>query len=141
MSPLERPDFLVAYNAVEVPDVLVSQDAIDEHVREVANDFFEAVYSSLDLSPRTLGGFFEREYKMLVPHHAPPVSSAERVTATDDYQERFRRVGGQILASVTYVRSDSNYQYAHFSKFPILPRTEDDIRAYQQLERIELGLE
>lgn len=140
-KPRERPDFLVAYNAVEAPDTMVSQDAVDPQVNETVDTFFEAVYSSLDLSPRTLGHFFEREGKMLVPRYENDITSSERVYATDDYQERFRRRGHQILAAVTYIRDDFNYQIAHFSKFPLTPPTEKAIRDLQQMERIEFGLE
>lgn len=138
---VERPDFLVAYNAVEVPNTMHSMDAIDEEVREVADAFFEKVSSSLDLSPRTLGHLFEIEYRMLVRDYPTGARPEDMVRGSDDYVQRFRRQGGQTLASVMYTRDDANFQDAHFAKYSLSPRTIDDIRSFQHLERIEFGLE
>jgi hypothetical protein len=137
MSRGERPDFLVAYNAVEVPPTIVSQDAIDEQVRLAEEIFFAAIQASLDLSPRTVGVFFEIERRLLVRQ----AHAEEGYFGTDDYQHRFRKSGQQILASVTYIRDDLNYQIAHFAKYPLLQGTEHGIRELQRLERIEFGIE
>lgn len=138
---VERPDFLNAYTAVEVPAPTLSMDAIDEQVGEVSDKFFDDVRDSLDLSYRSLGHLFEIDYKMLVPSYPLGTAAEHMVQASDDYLKRFMRRGGQTLASVLYTRDDFNYQIAHFAKFPLLSKTEADIRSFQQLERIELGLE
>ena len=133
----ERPDFINAYNAVQVPETLVSMDAIDEQVRSTQDSFFAAISDSLDLSSRTVGHFFEIERRLLLrDEHVQ-----EGYYGTDDYQERFRKTGQQILASVTYIRDDWNYQVAHFAKYPLLEGTVRNIRELQQLERIEFGIE
>lgn len=137
----ERPDFLVAYNAVEVPDTMHSMDANDEEVRAASEKFFEAVSSSLDLSPRTLGHLFEIEYRMLVRDSPSGAHPEDMIRGSDDYVQRFRRQGGQTLAAIMYTRDDPNYQDAHFAKYSLRPKTIDDIRSFQQLERIEFGLE
>jgi len=137
MSGLERPDFLVAYNAVEVPPTLLSQDAIDEDVHLVYRTFFGAIRDSLDLSPRTLTHFFQIERRLVITQEHADAG----YFGTEDYQTRFRKTGQQILASVTYERDDLNYQIAHFAKYPLLEGTVRSIRELQQLERIELGLE
>ncbi len=137
MSAVERPDFLVAYNAVEVPATILSQDAIDEEVNTIKENFFAEIRDSLDLSPRTLEHFFDVERRLIVRQ-----SHAEQgYFGTDDYQTHFRRTGHQILASVTYMRDDFNYQVAHFAKHTLLEDTVSGIRELQQLERIEFGIE
>lgn len=136
-----RPNFLDAYNAVEVPAPMLSMDAIDEQVAEVSNTFFDNVRDSLDLSYRSLEHLFEIEYKMLVPSYPSGTAAEHMVLASDDYLKLFQRRGGQALASVLYTRDDFNYQIAHFAKFPLLAKTEEEIRAFQLMERIEIGLE
>ncbi len=138
---VERPDFLVAYKAVEVPDTMRSMDAIDEEVRGVSDAFFEAIGNSLDLSPRTLGGLFEIEYRMLVRDYPTGARPEDMIRGSDDYIRKFKRQGGQTLASVMYTRDDVNYQDAHFAKYSLRPKTIADIRSFQQFERIENGLE
>lgn len=137
----ERPDFLIAYNAVEVPPTMRVQDAIDEQLRTTTDTFFENIYSSLDLSPRTLGGFFEFKFNTLVPLYEDDRPDSDKVRVTDDMVHSFRRKGSQALAAVMSIRDDPNYTIAHFAKYPLLPQTEDLIRDLQRLERIELGLE
>ena len=136
-----RPDFLDAYTAVEVPAPMRSMDAIDEQVAEVSNTFFDEIRDSLDLSYRSLQHLFEIEHKMLVPPYPRGTAPEHTVRASDDYLKVFQRRGGQALASVLYMRDDANFQIAHFSKFSLLPQTEEEIRAFQHMERIEIGLE
>lgn len=138
---IERPDFLVAYNAVPVPETMRTKDASDEAVIRTTETFFSEVRDSLDLSPRTLGAFFEMSWKTLVPMYEQEVPPEQRIHGTDDMYYSFRRKGYQALASVTYIRDDPNYQIAHFAKYPLLPATEQAIRDLQHLERIEFGLE
>lgn len=134
---VERPDFLTAYNAVEVPDPLVTIDAGNEEVHGIATDFFESIQSSLDLSPRSLEGFFEYDLKML----APLIASKHEYQESDDYIRTFRKKGGQALAAVMYMRDDFNNQITHFSKYRLRSSTITTIRELQHLERIEAGLE
>ena len=138
---VERPDFLKAYDAVEVPTTMHSMDAIDEQVRDTSDAFFEAIRDSLDLSSRSLVHLFEIDYRMLVPMYGEGTPAQEKVIASDDYIRVFRRRGGQTLASIMYTRDDPNYQDAHFAKYPLRPVTIEQIRAFQKMERIELGLE
>lgn len=134
---VERPDFLVAYNAVEVPATRVSADAIDEHVYELERCFMGEIRASLDLSDFALEHFFVEERSLLVrPEHAE-----QGYFDTDDYQLRYRKCGQQILASVTYTRDDFNYQVAHFAKYPLTDHTVESIRELQRIERIVAGLE
>lgn len=138
---IERPDFLVAYNAVEVPETMHSMDAIDEQVRVASDTFFENVSNSLDLSPRTLGHLFEIEYRMLVRDYPTGARPEDMVRGSDDYVRKFKRQGGQTLAAIIYTRDDNNFQDAHFAKYSLRPKTVDDIRSFQHLERIEFGIE
>jgi hypothetical protein len=137
----ERPDFLSAYNAVEVPAPLLSMDAIDEQVRETTDTFFDSVIRSLDLSPLVMGNFFEIKWKTLTPMYEDSVPYESRVHGTDDYIQMLRKQGSQTLAAVMYTRDDFNYQIAHFAKYPLLAKTEKEIRELQRLERIVSGLE
>ena len=133
----ERPDFLEVYNAIEVPDPLVTMDASDPIVSKTVDTFFEAVQDSLDVSPRSLAGFFEYDYQMLVPMTVAKHEYRE----TNDFIQIFRKKGYQVLAAVTYTRDDFNAQITQFSKYPLLPPTVVTIRELQHLERIEAGLE
>lgn len=138
---VERPDFLVAYNAVEVPDTMHSMDAIDEEVRIASDTFFENISNSLDLSPRTLEHLFEIEYRMQVRDYPTGARPEDMVRGSDDYVRKFKRQGGQTLAAIMYTRDDNNFQDAHFAKYSLRPKTVDDIRSFQHLERIEFGIE
>lgn len=133
----ERPDFIDAYNAVEVPDPMVTQDASDSYVSDTVNAYFEAVQNSLGLGARSLGGFFEYDYKML----APLIRSGREYPDTNDFIQIFRKKGYQVLAAVTYMRDDFNAQITQFAKYPLLDPTITTIRELQHLERIEDGLE
>lgn len=137
----EQPDFIEAYNAVRVPDVLHSMDAIDEAVKEASDTFFGDIRDSFDLTDHAAFHLFEIQHKMLVPAYPDGTPASERVLASDDYIRTFRRQGGQAIAAVLYTRTDTNYQDAHFSKYPLLPETEAEIRTFHRLDRIVLGLE
>lgn len=137
MSNVVRPDFLEAYNAVVVPEPLVSMDAIDEHVHATADRFFAEVRTALDLGSHTVATFFEIEDKMLVTPHGPE----KEVRGSDDFMHLFQRRGGQAIASVLYQRDSFNFQIAQFAKYPLLPRTIEEIREFQRLEQIIHGLE
>lgn len=133
----ERPDFLKVYNAIKVPAPLISMDAGDRLVSTKVEAFFKAVQDSLDLSPRSLEGFFEYDDKMLVPR----VVSKHEYQESNDYVHQFKRKGSQVIAAVTYTRDDFNAQITQFSKYSLLTPTVVTIRELQHLERIEAGLE
>ena len=126
-QPPHRPDFLEAYNAIEVPSPLLATKVLNDHVTITANNFFAAVEASLDMSPRTMAHFF--------------TYSEEGNFAEGEYRKRFRRRGGQTLASLVYTHDIPRRHVAYFATYPLLATTEADIRAYQQMERIEFGLD
>ncbi|MGV9002329.1 MAG: hypothetical protein ACOH18_05245 [Candidatus Saccharimonadaceae bacterium] len=137
---IER-DLLKDYSEVVVPKPMHSIDAIDERVSRITDAFFKDIRTSLYLEYRSLGYLFEIDYQMLVPSYPIDTPYEEMVRATNDYLQTLKRRGGQTLAAVLYTRTDFNQQIVHFSKFPLLPETVEDIRAFQLLERIELGEE
>lgn len=136
-----RPDFIDAYNGVVVPETVVSMDAIDGQVSETMSTFFDEIIDSLDLSPLALDASFERDRKMIIPSYGPTFIPEKNVYATDDFIELFRMKGRQVLAAVTLMRDDYNYQIAHFSKYPLLSQTEATIRELQRVDGIIGGLE
>ena len=138
---VERPDFLEAYTAVEVQGVMRSMDATDTLVVAVSNTFFTAIRTSLDISPRSLSHLFEIEQKALTPIYPEERSPEHMVRTSDEYIRKFKRRGGQTLASILYTRDDFNYQDVHFAKYPLLPITEEEIRTFQHLELVEDGIE
>ncbi len=137
----ERPNFVDAYNAVEVPAPLLSTDAIDEHVTLTTNRFFDAIMESLDLSPLAMQYALEFKWKTLTPMYEDSVPYEQRVHGTDDYIQMLRKQGSQTLAAVMYTRDDFNYQIAHYTKYPLLSKTEAELRELHRLERIISGLE
>ncbi|UTX51225.1 hypothetical protein KI440_03385 [Candidatus Saccharibacteria bacterium TM7i] len=139
MNP-ERPDFMRAFEAVEVPPTVVLQDAIEASALQEA--YLSNIQNSLDLSPRTLAYFFEYETKLLLPSaKEEALRRGETGIMTDDYITLFRRRGHQVLASVMLIRDDFNYSVVHFAKHPITEWAAESIRELQLLERLEAGLE
>lgn len=134
-------DFLELYEAVEVPDPVLTIDAIDPLAIETTEAFFRNIQNSLQLGAGSLDLFFERDMAMLVPAYEIGTPSSERVRATDDFLAVFKKRGQQVIASVLAVRDDFNYQVTHFTKYPLLPQTIEDIRELQRFERINHGLE
>lgn len=134
---LKRPDFLIAYNHVPVPETMLSMDANNEQVHASADQFFEDIMNSLDLGRRTLGDFFEINYRMLIP----TIKRRRALRETDEYTQFLQKTGSQTLAAVLYRRDDFNYQIAHFAKFPLLPKTVAEIRELQQFDRFEDNIE
>lgn len=121
---VERPDFLQAYEAVEVPKPLNLERAREGEARETVEHFFETIETSLDLSQRSLANLFEYS----------------TVEAGLSYQKTFQRMGGQAIASVLYVHR-AQRERLFFSKARLEEPTIDDIRAFQLFERLESGIE
>ncbi len=135
----QYPDFIEAFNAVEVPPATVFQDAVD--AEDLKRAYLEDIKNSLDLSPRTLDAFFKQETKLLFPlDREDAIRRGESGIMTDDSITLLRYCGRQALASVMLIRDDYNYSVLHCAKYPIIERVAQDIRAYQHLERIEAGL-
>lgn len=138
---VERPDFLTEYNKVVVPEPILSMDSLDEGVNKAETKFLDEIMDSLDVGNLTLDHFFEIDIKMLVPPFQTGVSLEKQRLESDDYIKVFKKRGSQVLASVVYFRDDFNYQITHFAKYPLLSKTEQEIRELQRLERIQHGLE
>ena len=138
ISP-QYPDFIKAFNAVEVPPATVFQDAIE--AEGLRCTYLEDIKNTLDLSPRTLDAFFEQETKLLFPlDREDAIRRGESGIMTDDTITLFRYRGRQVLASAMLIRDEYNYSVLHCAKYPIMEQAAEDIRAYQQLERIEADL-
>lgn len=138
---VERADFLLAFNAVEVPAPILTTDVIDTQAIAATNTFFQDVERSLDLGPRTLDAFFERDIVILTSAAEPKPLSSEYVRPEDDYMAMYKKCGGQVIASVLFLRNDLRHQIAHFTKYQLLPATVDEIRELQYFDDVTHGLE
>ncbi len=134
---VDRPDFLEAYNAVEVPAPIVSTESPDEEADEAVDTFFRSVQSALGLGDLTYSELFERVTR--------PISNASEIQQRHEVQsdslEVFRRRGGQVIASVLRISEAPESQTIRFAKYEPTKETQQMIRDLQYLIDINHGLE
>lgn len=119
MSRVERPDFLDAYNGVEVPAAIHASQMTGEQMAEVVEAFFSDVQNSLDVGSSMLEEYFERE------------------TSHEARVETFRRRGGQAIAAVfTTFDPPGNRVATVFSKYELSELAQAELRTWQVLSSI-----
>jgi len=135
---VDRPNFMKAYDAVEVPAPIFFKRTQETQVNVISGAFFDAIQSSLDLGSHSLDTFFEMEIQGVEPlDFALPDPDHE----AQELIHSFRRKGGQTLAAVLYTQGDAHYKIAHFTKYPIHPDMETEIHVMQNVERTVDGLQ
>lgn len=134
---VKRTDYLTAYNAVEVPAPAVFSEAENDVLDKTTDDFFYAIQESIALNEASLDAFFERTFRKFSENKSDtyyPVETGERV-------ETFRRIGGQVIASVCRISDEPGLLTVRFAKYRLLDKTDQEICDFQLLERITDGLE
>lgn len=140
-----RPDFVETYNAVQVPGVLQTIDAMSPEFAQAEQDFFDRIRASFALSSRALDMVVQPHYHNMVVLFEDPVSGynplqPEAIRPTESYIETLDIEDVQTIASVIRTRNAFNHQVAVFAKYPLSDRAITIVRELQMGEDIIHGL-
>jgi len=134
---VERPYFLEAYNAVEVPRTIRTVDEMGDNsvddvvVRETIETFFAQTVEAFGLGYLAMQRCFFIDSRM--------ISQGTTGAASDDFIETLEIQDRQIIASAIRIRDQWNYQVTHFAKYPLTATTLEVIREFGVVDEIIKG--